>query len=135
MSIHDELAGKLAQLRSAQAELASNYKGMGNTSSETMDRVTTLEQTQHVITKECKILQDKCLDLENRSRRQNLRLVGIKEGAEGGNMIKFLTNFFPAVLGAANFGSPVMIDRAHHTLALKQTREERFHAIVIRLHY
>lgn len=33
----------------------------------------------------------KCLDLENRSRRQNLHLVGIKEGAEGGNIIGFLT--------------------------------------------
>ncbi len=79
-AIHEELDGELACLRSAHAETISNVEEMGNTLSETMDRVTALEQSQQAITKECKKLQDKCLDLENRSRRQNLRLVGIKEG-------------------------------------------------------
>lgn len=67
-----------------------------------MDRVMAIGQTQQVTTKECKKQQIKYLDSENRSRRQNLPLVGIKEWAEGGNMIKFLMEFFPAVLGLAS---------------------------------
>lgn len=100
-----------------------------------MDRVTALEQSNQAIAKDCKKLQDKCLDLENRSRRQNLRLVGIEEGAEGGNIIRFLTEFFPDVLGAENFHSPVIIDRAHRTLAPRPAAGERPRAILVRLHY
>lgn len=62
-------ARELARLSSAQAEAASNCEGMRNTLSETMDRVTAVEQTQQDITKECKKIQDKCLDPENRHRR------------------------------------------------------------------
>uniref|UniRef100_A0A8P4G1W7 L1 transposable element RRM domain-containing protein n=1 Tax=Dicentrarchus labrax TaxID=13489 RepID=A0A8P4G1W7_DICLA len=108
---------------------------MGIALGETMDRVTALEKSQQSISKECKKMQDKCQDLENRSRRQNLRLVGITEGAEGGNMIKFLADFFPAVLGADNFSSLVVIDRAHRTLAPRLTSGERPRAILVRLHY
>lgn len=46
-----------------------------------------------------------------------------------------LTEFFPAVVGAANFDSPVIIDRVHHTLAPKPTRDERPRAILVHLHY
>lgn len=67
-AIHDKLDGELARLRSAQAETVSNVEEIGNTLSEMMDRVTALEQSNQVIAKECKKLQDKCLDLENRSR-------------------------------------------------------------------
>lgn len=70
-----------------------------------MDRVTALEQSQQLINKEYKKLQDKYQDLENRSRRQNLRLIGIT-GAKGGNMIRVLTEFYSAVLGIENFSPP-----------------------------
>ena len=66
--IHDELVGELARIRLVQPEAASSYKEMGNTLSETMDRVTALERTYQTVTGECKKLQDKCLDLDNRSR-------------------------------------------------------------------
>ncbi|KTG38009.1 hypothetical protein cypCar_00036760, partial [Cyprinus carpio] len=134
-AIHDELAVELARLRLTQAETVSNVEEMGNTLSKMMDRVTALEQSHQVIAKECKKLQDKCLDLENRSRRQNLHLVGIKEGAEGGNITRFLTEFFPEVLGAEIFDSPVMIDSLHRTLALRPAAGETPRAILVRLHY
>lgn len=67
--------------------------------------VLALEKSQEMLTKTCQKLQDKCLGLENRSRRQNLRLVG-----ENGNMSSFLPK---EVLSVTNFDSPVVIDRAH----------------------
>lgn len=116
-AIQDELAGELTRLHSAQAETLNEHKAMGTALGETMDRVTALEKSQQLISKEYKKMQDKCQDLENRGRRQNLRLVGIIEVFEGGNTIKSLADFFPAVLGADNFSSPVVIDQAHCTLA------------------
>ena len=59
----------------ATSETAHEYKEMGTALSETMDRVSALEKSQQLISKECKKMQDKCQDLENRSRRQNLRLI------------------------------------------------------------
>ena len=50
-------------------------------------------------------------------------------------MIKFLADFFPTVLGADNFSSPVVIDRAHRTFALRPTNGESPRAILVRLHY
>lgn len=61
--------------------------------------------------------------------------MGIREGAEGGNIIRFLTEFIPDVLGAENFDSPVIIDRAHRTLAPRPAVGERPRAILVHLHY
>ena len=41
----------------------------------------------------------KCMDLEARSRRQNLRIVGVKEGKESGhNFQEFAANLLKQVL-------------------------------------
>uniref|UniRef100_A0AAV2KWB7 Uncharacterized protein n=1 Tax=Knipowitschia caucasica TaxID=637954 RepID=A0AAV2KWB7_KNICA len=47
------------------------------------DRLTMLERAHGSLEKEYKKVSEKCMDLENRSRRQNLRIIGLKEGAEG----------------------------------------------------
>lgn len=38
-------------------------------------------------------------ELENQSRRQNLRLVGFPEGVEGRNPVDFLKEWLPKILG------------------------------------
>lgn len=50
-------------------------------------------------------------DLENRSRRFNLRLVGLLEGEEGPDMCAFLETMIPEVFG--EFPKPLLIERAH----------------------
>uniref|UniRef100_A0A3P8TPZ5 Integrase catalytic domain-containing protein n=1 Tax=Amphiprion percula TaxID=161767 RepID=A0A3P8TPZ5_AMPPE len=54
-------------------------------------------------------------DLENRSRRNNLRFVGIPEFAESTDMVGFMTQLIYKVLGQENFPSPLKIERAHRT--------------------
>lgn len=39
-------------------------------------------------------LREKVEDMENRSRRNNLRFIGISEGKESGNMIKFMGDLY-----------------------------------------
>ncbi|KAI4824685.1 hypothetical protein KUCAC02_013183 [Chaenocephalus aceratus] len=51
-------------------------------------------------------------DLENRSRRSNLCLVGMPERKEGIDMCAFLEKWIPD-LGASNFPGPLLIERAH----------------------
>lgn len=58
-------------------------------------------------------LTSKVDDLENRSRRSNLRLINLPEKIEKGNAAAFLENWLPAVLGPETFPAPLVIERAH----------------------
>ena len=58
-------------------------------------------------------LTEKNEDLENRSRRSNLHLIGLPEDTEGKDAEAFLERWLPDVLGAEIFPSQVRIERAH----------------------
>ena len=63
-------------------------------------------------------LQTQLTDLEARSRRNNLRIHGIPEGAEGDNMKTFLEDFFRSELSLAD--TPLFgIQRCHRSLGPK----------------
>lgn len=57
-------------------------------------------------------LSTKIADMEDRSRRSNLRLVGLKEGAEGGDAVSFLETNIPKWLPSLA-GCHISIERAH----------------------
>lgn len=134
-ALRAELTGELTKLHTAQAETNEQLEDMGKTLSETMDRVTTLEKSQQELTKKCKHLQEKCLDLENRSRRRNLRIVGVPENSETGNMLTFIPGFLRDALGGDIFNSPLVIDRAHRSLGPKPSPNDRPRTIVVCFHY
>ncbi|KAJ3585887.1 hypothetical protein NHX12_012295 [Muraenolepis orangiensis] len=77
-------------------------------------------------------LSDKCLDLESRSRRQNVRLVGIEEGNEGNNPRQFCATVLKEILELEDVPR---LDRGHRTLAPKPREGERPRPFVIRVHH
>lgn len=52
-------------------------------------------------------------DLESRSRRQNLRVLGIPENSEGPQITSCMTDFFAKTLGMDIPDGPEMLDQAH----------------------
>lgn len=59
-------------------------------------------------------LSEKCLNLEGRSNRQNLRVAGFKEGEENGKKPReFVAQLLKEAL---NFEDAPVIDRAHRAL-------------------
>ena len=72
-------------------------------------------------------LKEKCEDLENRSRRNNIRIYSVPEKTEGNNMIEFVSNLIKVQLGVS---SELHIERAHRALALRQ-QNERPRSIVV----
>ncbi|CAL9706579.1 unnamed protein product [Knipowitschia caucasica] len=134
-TLREELTGELAKLSNKQAEATRQMEDMGNTLSDTIDRVAALEHNQQLMTKKCKTLQEKCADFENRSRRCNLRFVGVVEDSEKGNMLTFLPVFIREILGRENFDSPLVIDRAHRSLGPKPASTDRPRSIVACFHY
>ncbi len=74
-------------------------------------------------------------DLENRSRRQNIRIVGLKEGTEGGDPIAFFETWIPTTLNMNANDGRIKLERAHRTGPLKNEGEHpRVRPVIVRLH-
>ncbi|XP_060941531.1 coiled-coil domain-containing protein 40-like [Limanda limanda] len=77
--------------------------------------------------------QKKCLDLEERSKRQNLRIAGVKEGAEGGQKPSdFVVQLLVEVL---RLDEKPVIDRAHRALRQRPGDNEPPRHLILRVHY
>lgn len=102
-SIREDLKKELTDIREEiqqkLAKVASDTKATSERLSEAESRIADVEEcsmdlkdalSQSLKTQEK--LQQKLTDLEARSRRNNLRIYGIPEGAEENNIQKFVTN-------------------------------------------
>ena len=63
--------------------------------------------------KEIAFLKEKTDDLENRSRRSNVKIVNIPERAEGNDAVGYVERLLPRLFGEEHFPAPVVIERAH----------------------
>lgn len=72
-------------------------------------------------------------DLVSRSKRQNLRVVGIPEDMEGRNPRQFMSELFVEVLGDV-LPNPPELDRAHRSLGPKPRQCDRPRPILVRFH-
>ncbi|KAI4878716.1 hypothetical protein NFI96_008778 [Prochilodus magdalenae] len=100
--------------------------------SETEDKVLNLENKVALLETAVKTLVERAEDLENRSRRDNIRIMGLKEGAEGGQPLRFFQTWLPTLLGLETKHGVVKIDRAHRTLG--PPRNDRSRPVLIKLH-
>ncbi|KAL0197757.1 hypothetical protein M9458_006297, partial [Cirrhinus mrigala] len=66
--------------------------------------------------------KNKLVDLETRSRLNNLRLVGLPEGAKGRDPCSFLEKWIPEVLDAVTLQSSGIIERAHRIGPMKDSK-------------
>uniref|UniRef100_A0AAV2LHK2 L1 transposable element RRM domain-containing protein n=1 Tax=Knipowitschia caucasica TaxID=637954 RepID=A0AAV2LHK2_KNICA len=97
-TVHDKLMGKVESLFSMQKEAAVTQSDMKQSLSDTSDRLTALENSYQTLAADQKKLEEKCIDLENRSRRQNIRILNIPEGAENNMPTIFIAKFLSKVL-------------------------------------
>lgn len=79
-------------------------------------------------------LKAKVLDLEGRSRRCNLRLIGLPESIEGTRPTVFFSNLLVEVLGKDVLPSPPELERAHRALREKPAEGEKPRAVIICFH-
>lgn len=80
--------------------------------------------------KQQKLLLDKVTDLEGRSRRNNVRIYGIKEGTEGSSMLTFMDNFLKTEL-ALDKNVDLLIQRAHRSIGPKPQDESISRSILV----
>ena len=97
---------KLTELHSILDKLSSQVEDNTKRISETEnrisdgeDRTATLENKLAELEQWVRILTDRAKNGENRSRRDNIRVVGLKESAQGNQAFKFSGTWLPDTLG------------------------------------
>ncbi|KAJ1168021.1 hypothetical protein NDU88_008403 [Pleurodeles waltl] len=74
-------------------------------------------------------LCSKLTDLEDRSRRNNVRLLGFPEGAEGADILSYLRDILPK-LTSITFDPPLEFQRAHRLGHKRQVGSDRPRPII-----
>ena len=98
------------------------------------ERLLTLEAFCAKLTDSNAKLLAKVTDLESRSRRNNIRVVGVPESVEGPRPTAFFADLLKEVFGEDVLDSPPECDRAHRTLSEKPKPGQRARPVIIRLH-
>lgn len=85
---------------------------------ETEQRIGLTEVMEHsaalrTLQTKVKSLDYQAEDGENRNRRNNLRIIGLPEGAEGGNLMGFIEDMLRKILPDVHFSPQYNVERAH----------------------
>ena len=135
-SFREENWTSIASLHSILSVYGQRITDMEDGLNEFDMRLSSMEASQTSLARENKALRENVAYLENYTRRQNIRIVGIPENAEGLRPTEFITKVLTDVLGEDNFERPLAEDRAHRSLAPKPTGgENRPRPVIVKLHH
>ncbi len=111
------VTGQIEQMGKSVSLLQSRYDTIQAAVRKDRDQISHLESKFDDITL-------KIADMEDRSRRSNVRLVGLREGVEGDDCIAFLKANLPKwIPSIAN--REIKIERAHRIYSDKQSKRPR----------
>lgn len=127
-----DVLSSITILEETTASHGNSIKEMEKSATYHSDEVTELRQQVTQLKSELGKLTEKCEDLEGRSRRHNIRITGIPEGAEGSKPRDFIAGLLQDLL---SLDEKPLIDRAHRTLRKRPGPNEPPRPFVLRLHY
>lgn len=132
ISATSSLQTSITKLEATTASHDTTIKEIERSTTDHSDSVTTLQRQVTYLKSEMEKYAQKCEDLEARSRRNNVRIVGIAEGEEGPKPRNFTAKLLQDVL---SLDEPPLIDRAHRTLRQRPGPGTPPRPFVVRLHY
>ncbi|KAI4901759.1 hypothetical protein NFI96_001044 [Prochilodus magdalenae] len=133
------VASDVSKIKETTNELKISVKAIQERLEETESRISVVEDATAQLTsdgekhgKSIDILWKRVEDLENRSRRNNVRLVGLKEGREGGEgLVKYIQGVLADGLGMELDGE-LEIERAHRSLIPRPSEDRPPRMVLIR---
>lgn len=129
-AVREELTSTTSALQTSVDSHANRLAEVENSAVFCGDSVRDLHTAVATLTSEVSSLKTKCEELESRSRRNNIRVIGLKEGAEGPHAAGWLAKWLHDTL---NLSFEPAIDRAHRALRRQQSEAPR--PMIIRLLY
>ncbi|RXN36483.1 LINE-1 type transposase domain-containing 1 [Labeo rohita] len=112
-----ELKSSLSAVKTSLLEQEQKLKDVEESLTDVDCRVTALESTCSALSKDNEKLKAKLDDFPNRSRRNNIRVIGIPEGSGGSHPSAFIETLLLKVFGEQSFARKPEVDRAHRSLA------------------
>ncbi|CAG5865838.1 unnamed protein product [Menidia menidia] len=130
LAVKSELTSNITTIQLDVRALKDTVGELETSCSTCTDDITTLQAKVEQLSADVKRLDNKCDDLEARSHRNNLRLIGIPEDFSISS-----TAISNLLKEAFKLEKEPLVDRAHRTLQPRPKPGERPRPIVIRLHY
>ncbi|KAK7912716.1 hypothetical protein WMY93_012927 [Mugilogobius chulae] len=130
----NEFGDKLDNLIAGQQILEERIGGVENKAVNHEQRIKVMETSLEELRQQNKTLRSKLSDLEGRSRRNNLKIVGIPEGEEKGRPTDFVSHLIPKLFGAEHFDKPLAVDMAHRSLQPKPPDGSKPRTIIAKIH-
>lgn len=119
----NEMKSFLGKLKDLETQVITHEEELKITKQKLFEATTRLER-----------YQNKIIDLETRSRRRNIRIVGLQEGAEDGDLIayfgKLFHTLFPTILS-----QPPAIERAHRAFTSKSKDPNKPRSVLVCFHH
>ncbi len=117
--LHVDIQADIQETNNSVKELRAELEALASVTKQTCDRVDSVQaaaredrRTVTDLRNQLERLTEKMMDIEDRSRRNNVRLVGLPEGAEGSDVAGFLrvnlSKWIPSLKGRN-----IEIDQAH----------------------
>lgn len=137
-NIDEVMEQKFSKLTDALEKIASSLEGQCKRITEAEQRISTaedrvveLERRLEQVESRQVIMAEQLDDAENRSRRDNIRILNLKEGTEGEHPLQFFESWLPSTLGFPADKGRIKLDRAHRAGG---PRRDRPRPVIIRLH-
>lgn len=135
VEILTELKSSISAVKTSLLEQEQKLKDVEESLTDVDGRVTALESTCSALSKDNEKLRIKLDDLENRSRRNNIRVIGIPEGSEGSHPSAFIEALVLEVFGEQSFSKKPEVDRAHRSLAPPPKANQAPRPFIVRMHH
>ncbi|KAK1885647.1 LINE-1 type transposase domain containing protein 1 [Dissostichus eleginoides] len=130
------LNASIADLKQSLGEMEQRVISTEGGLNEHETRIKALEEQCSKWAVGARSLNERVDDLVSRSRQQNIRIIGVKEGMEKGNPTDFVSKFIPALLGEDNFGNkPVRVDHAHRIRVRAAATDGPPRQLIARIHH
>lgn len=123
--LHTELGGVKASVNALQKDLMEHMtamKGLGEKVDRVQSETRGLKRDFVTVKTEVERLQEKLAELDDRGRRNNVRLVNLAANREGGDAIRFLQEMLPKWI--PSLGTKVVqIERAHRIYSTRTDKK------------
>ena len=128
------LEASLQASKTTLAEHASRLSAVGVMASDHDGRLAALKlQAQHLGDANT-ALQDKVVDLEARSRRQNIKIIGLPVNTECSRPVEFVASLIENLLGKEHFPKHIEVDHAHSLGGQAANGANRPRILIARIH-
>ena len=110
------IQASLDSLQTTVTSFQSRLTSVESVAGDNFEWLTLAESTIKMLQSQTQSLLDRCDNLENRSRRSNLRVLNIPEGSEDGkDPLNFMSEVLMEAMGPDVFPTPPELERAHRT--------------------